>query len=1562
MSLSSDNVGYLDISNAILRVGTLDVVGLQGVDTVTNVLRANSVLVYDDMGTDIATPPFTLGAGVSRSTSPTEIDLRYASGNNFMYKGIKLPNFFVGEFEVYSPDTATGNVFLQTYTESTTSYGNDGYELILDWQYNTITLKYDGTQITQGTSSGLTTATWQRISVVYDRNVWTVSVDGTVKLVFDDSERAAVYENPTTGQYLRFATNSGTSRKLRAIKFMNGSYWSQSKLGHLSYTNGNVGIGTYAPTTHRFEVYGSTKLLNVNATSLAISDTTESTSTTTGALTVAGGLGVAKHLWTQKLSTKGMLSVYSPPGLAADAPYQFTVSQWNGNGSDRWWRIGRLRADGTSSWSFIQASVTIQRVNGHAMTIDFNAWGVANVVDDFHISYVNVSGRDPSPYAARLIMYKDTVNHNLDIYIYAESYSRVMIKGSTSVSSAAEAAGLGFNPTPDWTTTAPTTSGTYTVFHDTDSGGSSNSLVQDGPKLGINIDRPDEALHVRGNIRLGARLGSDDNANRYISTAGQLQIRANDTSDTDPDYRYFNLVCGPTSNNSNTTAIQLGSFSDRTVRTYCENYVITKQSTTNGGQLMVYSNSGISSNVCVQGDGNIERTYTYNNVRYAGGMHLSGGTVLPLYDGSIDTQFRMNFGNDTYRWNGIYAKSANFFSTTAISATETMGTIGRVVSTATGVNNAKLDFTQVYEDGSQGGWFGWSQKISSVIDIHTHGGIRFNGYNNPYGVSIETGYSGGTSPDNLKTVMHFDRNGSVGIGTADPFNYGYATYSDYTLGGLHVYKDVYTNGNGYWCPNHTIQSNHQFYGKMYAYSPEYANGPYITSGMMIQNLSTSDIGSTGNYSQRLVFKTHDYGTYGGGFAECAMACSTSGKVSMRKYSYIAPLSKLHVQESAYANGPTMTVSGPQLGQQYNYSHMRIGNPHSTTSYDYCSLIENVDNYTNYYNSTLNFYTHSDASDVSQGGSIVLGLQIFKNRVGIGGGSNASYTCDIAGGFGTIQSGAFYIGNQSTVGVNYITYGNGDDATFTTYNVKFQIWNGLAFQDYGGIVNTVLNARTGNWYTNGTWTGSAQSSTSDDRVKDFEKPLHLGTDTLLKLNPQHYWKRNKLELTKVKYMEEFGLIAQDVYYDAPELRHLVKLHYDADPSPEKPVRDENIQIDPPYDDWGSQTASLNYQGLIPVMINSIKEIVTEKDAVKTRVTDVAFSNVLDHRGLIVCARDDGFSPKSGKPLVELSSRVACKAWYGVITGSNVHTEDSETLIARGGDAKVWVLMREGASVESGDLLCTSNVHGYAWTQSDDLVRSSTVAKLAQGCDFTVPVARPKKTIRRELRDVTYYIKRRWYPSTKEEYDTMPDTKRNTYLEDYYAKTDYEYRPKTDIKKQDDEEWSGVVYIKRLTYEISKETYDALSPEAREAYRPMEDSKFVRTEQQTATQEAYDLMTEDEREDYEEYQAKPDVTEKTVEEWEAMEDAEEKAKYVLKIRRVYKRMEEWVSKDPLITNTTVETKQEMVDVLDADGQHIYDDDPEATELPYEIRYLSAQGTITTRHNAVFHAALLRCTLMG
>lgn len=1549
MSLSSDNVGYLDISNAILRVGTLDVVGLQGVDTVTNTLRANSVLVYDDMGTDIATPPFTLGAGVSRSTSPTEIELRYASGNNFMYKGIKLPNFFVGEFELYSGDTATGNVFLQTYTESTTSYGNDGYELIFDWQYNTITLKYDGTQIAQGTSSGLTTSTWQRISVVYDRNVWTVSVDGAVKFVLDDSERAAVYENPTTGQYLRFATNSGTSRKVRAIKFMNGSYWSQSKLGHLSYTNGNVGIGTYAPTTHRFEVFGSAKTQNIDATTLALSDTTASSSTSTGALTVAGGIG-AREVYSGNAYCSNVFTQASQYGGAADKLTTVRVNEFNHDGNDRWWKLATLFAGAGGAWSYIRGIITMQRVNESYRTYEFGVWGVPSSPDNtFIYSPVNVTGDINFTYHNYLAIYNNTSNNTVDVYLKVSSFSRVKIELDHTNLTA-------LYLQPNWTTTAPTTSGTYILKYWPTT--SKNSLITTSNKLGINVNLPSDTLHVGGNIRLG-NSGQDDNADYYIQTAGQLTIRANDYSDTDPNYTYLNLIAGPTSNASNTAAIQIGSHSDCSVRTFAENYVITKQDTTNGGQLLVYSNSGISSNVCVQGDGNIERTYTLQNVRYAGGMHLTGNLILPLYDGVVDTLYRMDFGANAYRWSSIFARYLNLYDSTTAVATSDVASFGRKITTYPGSNNSFLTIAKVLEDSSQAGWNGYSTRISQVIDSTVMGIVRFNGYDNQRGISIYTGANDTGSPNNLKLNTHFDGDGSVGIGTNDPFNYSYAPYMEKT-GGLHVHKDVFSSqGQGYFLGDHTTFSEAQSFGKLYYYAAQ-AVEPYITSGMMIENTSTNSAGTSGNYSQRLLFKVHDYALYGGNYLECAMACNTDGKVSMRRYSYATPLSKLHVEDNGYA----LTVSGTRDAND-TYSRIRIGRPWNTAYGDYCSYIQNWNNWANDYGSQLNIYSHNIYSEASGGVSYnMIECNGHNQRLGLVGAYNNSFTVTVGAGSGSVFAYSYYVRN--TYGDNHWAEGTGDNATYSLYNSVHQVWWGTAWKDFQGTVRQVLNSRNGDFSILGTSYAAAFSTASDDRVKDFEKPLHLGTETLLKLNPQHYHKRDKLELsTKVKYREEFGLIAQDVYYDAPELRPLVHLHYDADPSPEKPVRDENIQIDPPYDDWGSQIASLELEGLIPVVINSIKEIVNEKDAVKTRVTDVPFSNVADHRGLVVCARDDAFSPKSGKPLVELSSRVACKAWYGVVAhDANVHTEDSETLIARGGDAKVWVLMREGASVESGDLLCTSNIHGYAWTQSDDLVRSSTVAKLTQGCDFTPPVPRPKKKIRRELRDVTYYIKRRWYKTTKDEHDSMPEGKRRTYLEDYYEKTEYEYRPhEPTFKRDDDDDWNGpLVYVKLLTYDISKETYNTLSPEAKEAYKPKDESTYVRVEKQTATQEAYDLMTEEEREDYTPHQSKPTSTEKTVDEWEALEDAAEKAQYVLKSRRVWERMEQWVAKDPLITNTTIETKQEMVDVLDENGQHIYDDDPEETELPYEIRYLTTQGALTTRHNAVYYAALLSCTLMG
>jgi hypothetical protein len=73
----------------------------------------------------------------------------------------------------------------------------------------------------------------------------------------------------------------------------------------------------------------------------------------------------------------------------------------------------------------------------------------------------------------------------------------------------------------------------------------------------------------------------------------------------------------------------------------------------------------------------------------------------------------------------------------------------------------------------------------------------------------------------------------------------------------------------------------------------------------------------------------------------------------------------------------------------------------------------------------------------------------------------------------------------------------------------------------------------------------------------------------------------------------------VYYDAPELRHLVSLADDAEPTETKPYTDDDPQNDPDYSSWGSKSAGLEYEGLIAYLIKSNQELYTEIQAEKAR---------------------------------------------------------------------------------------------------------------------------------------------------------------------------------------------------------------------------------------------------------------------------------------------------------------------------------------------------------------------------
>ena len=73
-----------------------------------------------------------------------------------------------------------------------------------------------------------------------------------------------------------------------------------------------------------------------------------------------------------------------------------------------------------------------------------------------------------------------------------------------------------------------------------------------------------------------------------------------------------------------------------------------------------------------------------------------------------------------------------------------------------------------------------------------------------------------------------------------------------------------------------------------------------------------------------------------------------------------------------------------------------------------------------------------------------------------------------------------------------------------------------------------------------------------------------------------------------WYKESGLIAQEVYYDAPELRHLVSRGESDTPLPEIPTSIEPQQ-DPDYSSWGEDPAAVNYIGLIAYLVKANTEL-------------------------------------------------------------------------------------------------------------------------------------------------------------------------------------------------------------------------------------------------------------------------------------------------------------------------------------------------------------------------------------
>jgi hypothetical protein len=162
---------------------------------------------------------------------------------------------------------------------------------------------------------------------------------------------------------------------------------------------------------------------------------------------------------------------------------------------------------------------------------------------------------------------------------------------------------------------------------------------------------------------------------------------------------------------------------------------------------------------------------------------------------------------------------------------------------------------------------------------------------------------------------------------------------------------------------------------------------------------------------------------------------------------------------------------------------------------------------------------------------------------------------------------------------------------------------------GGSIEIINDITAGgNIDADGVITASSGFSTSDDRIKANESLIENSTETIMKLTPQLYDKYTTFD-TSGNFLRCAGFIAQEIYYNAPELRDMVKLNTDASGNVIVPyefdLSNNDLQNDPDYNalNWGDEPVSINYDHLIPYLVKSNQEQQTEIESLKSIITSL-----------------------------------------------------------------------------------------------------------------------------------------------------------------------------------------------------------------------------------------------------------------------------------------------------------------------------------------------------------------------
>ena len=204
---------------------------------------------------------------------------------------------------------------------------------------------------------------------------------------------------------------------------------------------------------------------------------------------------------------------------------------------------------------------------------------------------------------------------------------------------------------------------------------------------------------------------------------------------------------------------------------------------------------------------------------------------------------------------------------------------------------------------------------------------------------------------------------------------------------------------------------------------------------------------------------------------------------------------------------------------------------------------------------------------------------------------------------TMGGGQFYLnrsgGSKIKYKTGFLNWENNDGTATKEHDWRLSEYSGDAAQVYfrNSVGNNRVNLRA-----------LSVSSTSDDRLKTNEILLTNATETIMKLKPQLY-DHYANERLKTESMKSVGLIAQEIYYDAPELRDFI-VHLPVDTSGnrctpiEADLSNQDPANDPDYEALGwtkDEYASVDYTKLIPYLIKSNQEQQEEINTLKSRLS-------------------------------------------------------------------------------------------------------------------------------------------------------------------------------------------------------------------------------------------------------------------------------------------------------------------------------------------------------------------------